>query len=104
MKKRHIIYSVLSVLTVFFLSQNMMIVNENEYIDSKNVSNIERENNYLIKLYEGNLNVYDRDNNVVASINVNSDAMREYDRNQFLKGITVQSLDDVKHIAEDFSE
>lgn len=118
MKKRHILYVILSIFFVLILS-NFRIVdkettnapktspkdNTTSILSNKeNTPATETEKEYLIKLYNGNLNVYDRNNNVVETITIDFDSMRDYDKKQFTKGITVSNLEEIKHIAEDFSE
>ena len=119
MKKRYVIYTVLCLIIAYILIINIRIVNKN-YIDTqsisfgddtvkiinneKNIPIIEQDKNYVIKLYDGNLTVYDWENRIVETITVDVSSMREYDKNQFEKGIVVSNIEEIKHIAEDFSE
>ena len=68
------------------------------------ISKTENKTYYLIKYNNGHLNVYNSDNTIIDTIYVDFDSMREYDRKQFIQGVSVSNIDEIKHITEDFSE
>lgn len=121
MKKKTMLYLVLCLAVIINLIVITNIYNDNseknetvnvntikktEFLSDKNITQQknEKSSGYLIKYYNGTLNVYDSDKNVIDSIAVDFDNMREYDKIQFEKGVMVNSIEDLKHIAEDFSE
>ena len=112
MKKRLVIFGITAVLSV--IVSTSFIENEHDYIyenaivnsadDVQKTPSNDVEMKYLIKLHEGNLCVYDWDKNIIDTITVDFNSMREYDKNLFAKGVAVEELEEIKHIAEDFSE
>ena len=59
---------------------------------------------YTIRSENSDINVYNSDNEIIRQLNIDYDSLREYDKKQFDDGIVVESLEEVYHIAEDFSE
>lgn len=59
---------------------------------------------YTVKSDGSDIYVYNSDNKIVEKLNINYTSLRKYDKEQFDRGITVDSIEDIYHIAEDFSE
>ena len=57
---------------------------------------------YTIRYDGSKTNVYDKDDNVVRSLNINFPSLREYDKDQLKRGVTVYSVEEVNEFAEDF--
>lgn len=58
---------------------------------------------YTIKSENKSILVYNSENEVVKKLEIDYNSLRDYDKKQFDEGITVDTLEDVYHIAEDFS-
>lgn len=59
---------------------------------------------YTVKSTDGEIYVYNSDNEIVKKLDIDYNSLREYDKEQFQKGIVIEDIEDVYHIAEDFSE
>lgn len=118
MKKRYIVYTAFLVLTVGFINiktdffnktktKNETSVDEifvKEPIKTNQSTELIQDENYLIKFDNGILNIYDWNRNIIGTIAVDSNTMRAYDKKMFEAGVVLKSIEDVKHITEDFSE
>ena len=121
MKKNYTLYIVL--VLVLCLSYGIItgrnsehetkVVDENVFVEEKNSENIEVKvvadeisdvEMYTIRSENSDINVYNSDNEIIRQLNIDYDSLREYDKKQFDDGIVVGSLEEVNHIAEDFSE
>lgn len=123
MKKFYTLYIVLALIICFFYAKGNLLNKKDESgkkvdneivnIEEKAESNIgveviadeisDREL-YTIKSENSDINVYNSDNEIIRQLNIDYDSLREYDKKQFDDGIVVESLEEVYHIAEDFSE
>lgn len=93
--------------------QESKSVDENVFVEEKSMENIDVKvvadqisdvEMYTIRSENSNINVYNSDNEIINQLNIDYDSLREYDKRQFDDGIVVGSLEEVYHIAEDFSE
>lgn len=64
---------------------------------------VENESFFIIKSSGDNVYLFDSDDNVVEKLSIDYDNLREYDKQLFLKGIKVDSIQEVYHLIEDFS-
>ena len=58
---------------------------------------------YTVKASENDIFLYDKNNNVIEKLDIDYSNLRQYDKNQFIKGIRITSMDDVYILLEDFS-
>lgn len=119
MKKFYIPYIVFCIilLTLFVINLNSAprknpagekkeyVKAEEKYTEIKNDSkDIKTESNYYtVKANENNIFLYDKNNNIIEKLDIDYANLREYDKNQFINGIRVTSMNDVYLLLEDFS-
>lgn len=119
MKKFYIPYIVFSIilLTLFVINLNsapkeIPIEEKNESIKAEEktteIKNVVEDtktesSHYTVKASENNIFLYDKNNNVIKKLDIDYANLREYDKNQFINGIRVMSMDDVYLLLEDFS-
>ena len=119
MKKFYIPYIVfcIIVLTLFVINLNKVpkqevrevipqTTNNNKKIEiseNKETKEKSKESFLLIKASENSVYLYDENNNIIEKLNIDYKNLREYDKNQFLNGIKVKSMQEVYQLMEDFS-
>ena len=119
MYKRHIPYivSCIFIITLIIISIIVLLPKKestknisqtkNEHTKSDEIISAKSEKNteekYTIKAENGVIYVFNSDKDIIKTLNINYNQLREYDKKEFDKGVTVTSLEEILRIIEDFS-
>lgn len=70
---------------------------------TKEITNEDEPEFFTIKFDGNKTNVYDKNDNIIRSLDIDFPSLREYDKSQLKQGVTVYSIDEVNEFAEDFT-
>lgn len=89
------------------LNDNKLKINsvktENTNQQTKEITNENEPEFFTIKFDGNKTNVYDKNDNIIRSLDIDFPSLREYDKSQLKQGVTVYSIDEVNEFAEDFT-
>lgn len=104
MKKFALIVGVVLVLFLYGVGVLQVYEYKNSAGATQSAEQVKTEAKYIVKEHNGQIAVFVGDDTIpIKILNIDVSQLREYDKQQFKKGITLNTLSDVLMLEEDFS-